>query len=246
MNTHETVRAALTRAYGPDWTTKLSYLLDVTKRSWFTYITDSNGRQHHEWHETECVVINHTEGRNVWGYDDSVNVSNYRALRESWADVDGLTDGPYSGQSFISLDLDKPSPADLIDVLESLEQYPVLDEQLWSDVEQEMIHEHWTSYGLTDALDKLADLFDVGRADLTDYATELVTALAFDGITDYGCGGGYPSFIDVSAVDFGLTENTEWIRERLGQNVTVNSRGGYGDSVTFDLTRSALVNQAAE
>ena len=140
------VREVLVSEYGPEWVRRLSGVASVATRSWYEYVTRP-GQSYPDmvWDSAECVVLNYTVGRDVHGYEDAIGVSNYRVLMDQWSDVDGLTSGPYSGQSCVSLDLDSPAPEDLVDVLDALESYPILDESGYSDAEQEIIAEHWES-----------------------------------------------------------------------------------------------------
>lgn len=237
-----TVRETLVLAYGTGWERHLTRygIADVTKRTWYTYVTRP-GKSYPDmvWHESDVIVLNCTMGRDVHGYEETVGVSNYRVLRDNWADVDGLTDGPYSGSSHISLDLDMPAPGDLVDVLERLESYPVLDDDAYNEVEQELIREHWESYGADDSADMVAECLgvdsdDLTRADLTDYAIGTIETLTFSGYLESYDGGpywqGYPSFIDSSAVEFGATALAGWVRDNVGRHDSVTLRTYPGDT----------------
>ena len=230
-----TVRETLVEAYGPDWHTRMSHVLDVTDAHRYT------GNPYPATYEyVPVVVLNHTMGSDVYGYAEPVTIANYRVLRDEWSDVEGLSDGPYSGSSHIALDLDAVAPVDLIDVLDALENYPLLDEQVWSDVEQETIRDHWESYGIYDVSTSVAHVLDVERCDLTDHALETLETLVWSGVLDYGYGSGYPSMVDVSSCDFGTDEVAGWVREYVGsvESVTVDR---YGEPLIVDTRREVWV-----
>jgi hypothetical protein len=233
----KTVRDTLAAAYGDGWTRAVNGVATVAKRTWCTYVTRA-GQSYPDmvWHECETLVINWTVGRDVHGYEDTVGVANYRVLTESWAECDGLNDGPYSGQACIAVDLDSAAPNDLVDVLDALESYPVLDDQVHSEVEQEMIVEHWESYGRDDMLSAVADALNVdGRDCLTDYARETIENLVFCGYL----GDNYPTVVDVSAVDFNTADIIAWVSEyvttTVGVDDTVKVRRWSGDTDGLDV-----------
>jgi hypothetical protein len=224
----ESVRSVLVAEYGPDWVRRLSSVVSVVKRSWYTYVTRP-GKTYPDmvWDECDAIVLSYTLGRDVHGYEDTVGVSNYRVLMDSWSECDGLTTGPYSGQSVVCLDLDSPAPADLVDVLNTLESACILDSDDHCNAEREMIEEHWESYGRSDVFDAVAVALGAdNRTDLTDYAEQTIEDLVWSGFLDYGCGGGYPSIIDVSACDFGSDAVAEWVSARVGaeSSVTLGAR----------------------
>ena len=123
-----TVREVLTAAYGDDWERSLSDIVSTGKRREMHYTREPNGYTGFRHDYFPLVAINYTKGRDVHGYEDAADVSNYRVLRDQWSDVEGLSDGPWSNCSVIALDLDSEAPVDLVDVLESLREYPILDE----------------------------------------------------------------------------------------------------------------------
>lgn len=219
-DTTATVADVLTQAFGPDWERMISPAGSV-----------HNGE----------LVLRHTIGRSFYGYEDPLEVANYRVLTEQWSDVDSLTDGPYSDCRCVGLRLDGVPPADLVDVITSLTDYPILDEQVWSEVEREHIEEHWADYGQRDSAYAVADALGVDVLELSEHCLDLITELTFGGIVDYGCGGGYPSFIDVSAVDFGAEAIAAWIRARVGLRVTLSTSYGRPHRV-IDLRRRYLVS----
>lgn len=220
-----TVREALVEAYGEDWERLMSHVIDVADSRYPDY--------------RPLIVLNLTQANNTFGYDDPVTVSNYRVLQERWSGLEGLSRGPWSNCDAVALDLDSEAPKDLTEVLDSLADYPLLDEQEWSTVEQEMIEEHWESYGLSDTVREVEKAIDADT--LTDAAEEIIKRLVWEGILDYGAGGGYPTMIDVSACDFGEEAVAQFFADHLGEVVTVKSRNGYGEDITLDLTRENII-----
>jgi hypothetical protein len=234
-----TVREVLVAAYGDDWETSLNDIVSTGERREMEYRTGTGGFRDYHHDYFPAIAINYTTGRDVHGYEKATDVANYRVLHDQWSDVEGLSDGWWSNCSVIALDLDKPAPIDLVDVLESLREYPVLSEDEWSTVEQEFIMEHWESYGRSDTLDTLAHALGVDSLDLTDYASELVEQLTFSGaIGQLGNGSEYPSLIDSSAAEFGSEVVAAWIRARLGLVVSVRH---YGHGFTAYLNRRNLI-----
>jgi hypothetical protein len=171
----------------------------------------------------------------VHGYDDPVSVSNFRRLAEDWKDYDIHTD-TWSNIDSIGLGLDDPAPDDLVDVVLALMDYPVLDDSLHSEVEMQMIQEHWELYGRYDAEIALAQA--LGVDDVTEHAVSVLDELTFYG-GNYGITDNYPTFIDVSAVDFHTDDVVAWIAENVGNVVTVSSWND--DPYVIDLTLGALV-----
>lgn len=229
-----TVREALAHEYGKDWATpdyrrnSLSHLVDVYwNEEGYTSLNPSQ------------IVINHTMSRDVHGYAEAIGIGNYRVLRDQWSEYEALTDGPYSGSTHIGLELDKEAPADLIEVLESLDKYPVLDDQAHSEAESEIIEEHWKDYGAWDLHNAVAKA--IGADELTQDAKDLIWTLVWEGVLSYGCGGGYPAMIDSSMCDFGTEEITAWIKARLGLVVPIHTHNGHGSVRNVFLNRANLV-----
>lgn len=233
------VRKALEFAYGsPD---QLPHVVHIASEHRIV----RTGQFDYHGEDVEVLVIAGTTGRSVYGYEDTIGISNYRVLQEKWSHVEGLTDGPYSDSSCIALELDSDAPKDLIDVIESLLEYPVLDEEAHSNVEQEMIAEHWEDYGRNDTLDALAKAMGKdSRQDLTESASKLV-----DYVTLFGVLGVWPHMIDTSASEFYTEDVVEWIMTRLGTVVTykmsryIYSEGEFVDNPgdVLDLRRHALI-----
>jgi hypothetical protein len=225
-----TVRQALAGEFGSDdgkhgWRNMISHVAEVQN----TYRT---GYQDRLVFSTGLVGA-----RDVHGYDDPVSVSNFRRLSDDWKDYDIHTD-TWSNIDSIGLGLDDPAPDDLVDVVSALMDYPVLDESLWSEVEHEMIQEHWHSYGRIDAQVALSDALGVDVSDLTDHALSVLDELTFSG-GNYGITDNYPSFIDSSAVDFQTDDVVAWIAANAGDTVTVSRWND--DPYVIDLTLGALV-----
>lgn len=245
-----TVREAMASEYGDDWASEgASYTYEIAKRTWFTYQTDgepyASGYQPltQVWHEAEVLVINHAMANDRHGYDDAVNVSNYRVLSESWKALKGLSRGPWSNVDVIALDLDSEAPADLTDVLDGLENYPVIDEQEWSNVEEEIIQEHWEEYGKSDVVSAVEKA--LGADSLTDAAEAIITRLVWDGLLYLGNGGEYPSMLDYSACEFGYEAGYEavagFFTEHIGTVVTLPGRWDGEEATVFDLTRENII-----
>jgi hypothetical protein len=207
-----TVREALVDGFGPDW------------QNWAPVSVIDTSRV-----PRESIVVTGATANDRHGYDDAVSVSNYRTLEDSWGHLDGFHRGAYMNCDSIALELDSEAPEDLLDVLEALADYPVLDECLMSEVEQEMIEEHWESYGRRDSLEALATALEVDYLELSDTAREAVDLLTFSG-GDFGLD--YPQFIDVSAVEFNTAEVVQFIIEH--ENCVVEAMHARG--FTVDLT----------
>jgi hypothetical protein len=223
-----TVREALTEHYGDNYVRSIEHIATVVN----TYRT--NGE--------DMLVFNGAKKNDVHGYDDAVDVSNFRVLEDNWQHLDGFGRGPWSNVDAISLLLDQEAPSDLIEVLDGLADYPLLSDDEHSRVEQEMIQEHWESYGRYDVIRTVEKALDVDE--LTDAAHEIINELVCSGILDYGVGGGYPTMIDSSACDFGDDDVAAFFVEHRGNVVTVKPHNGYGDPVTFDLTDANIIESA--
>jgi hypothetical protein len=211
-----TVREVLVEAYGEKFDNgSNSYLFDVVDTSRVPRAS---------------IVISGAMANDLHGYDDAVSVSNYRTLEDAWGHLEGFHRGAYMNCDSIALELDSEAPDDLVDILEALADYPILDESLWSAVENEMIEEHWESYGRRDSLEALATALEVeDYLELSDNAREAVELLTFSG-GDFGLD--YPQFIDSSAVEFHTEDVIEFILENAGE--TVKSK--FSPSVEVDLT----------
>lgn len=233
-----TVRETLTSEYGENWERQLSHVV---------YVAQDLRSTHRPFpHRTEYVpviVFNRTRVRDAYDYVDPADVANYRVLSEWWEDVEGLTAGPYSCSTHIALDLDSEAPENLVEVIEALEDYPVLDDDEFSRAEQEMIEDHWEYYGKMDTLDAIARAIGQdSRLDLSDAAADIAWTLTSSGVLDYGDNDGYPTVIDVSACDFGTEAVARFVSEHYGTVVMVKTDSGYGPEIELDLRETNLLN----
>ena len=226
-----TVRETLVEAYGLDALKPSSYVYSIVN----SYRTDG----------ADVLVVSHAVRNDIHGYDDAVSVSNFETLLDSWGSLEAWFDSTYSNADYAGLRLDATAPVDLIEVLDALDNYPLLDEQLYSEVEDRMIREDYDSYGRYDVLATVAEALDpeYRAGDLTSDAVETIDRLVWDGIVDYGYSDGDPTRIDSSAVDFGAVEIAEYVRARVGTIVTAQRYGQ--DPTVIDLRLETLVEAYA-
>ncbi|KZM68849.1 hypothetical protein [Nocardia terpenica] len=217
------VRGEMARVYGKDWRKRCDHFAEFYARGYRTDYKD-------------LLLVKGTHAQDQYGYDDVVGIANYRVLREQWGDAPGLSDGPYSNCDYIALDLDSEAPEDMTETLDALESYPVLDDQVWSEVEQEQIQEHWDNYGRWDLHKAVREA--IGAYELTDAAEAIIDRLVWEGLLEYGYGGGYPIMIDSSACDFGEGVIPGWIAARLGSVVTLSH---WGRTEIFDLRKRNII-----
>lgn len=221
-----TVRDALVEHYGDDFAKAIDHIAEIVD----TYRTD--------YEPTLVFSTRYVAANDVHGYVDYVSVANYRVLSEDWCDYDIQT-RTYSNVDTIGIRLDAEAPADLVDVINALSDYPALSDDAVSQAEQDMVVEHWESYGRSDLHHSVAAA--IGADTLTDYAANILEQLVFSGVLEYGCGG-YPSVIDVSAVDFGTDEITKWVKSRLNRrSVSLPSRWVSGDDFVIRFSRADWV-----
>jgi hypothetical protein len=227
-----TVRETLVDAYGVESLKASSYVYEIVN----SYRT--NGE--------DVLVMSHAVANDIHGYDDAVSVSNYETLRDSWSQLEAWFDSTYSNADYAGLRLDATAPEDLIDVLDALENYPVLDDSRHSDVEQRMIVEHYESYGRSDVLDTVAKAIGYDSGDLTDTARDMIDRLVWDGLVPYGYSDGYPMFIDSSAVEFGADEIAEYVKANVGNaNVRIQHYAYEPEYVEFDMRLETLIEPYA-
>lgn len=160
---------------------------------------------HSHYSGVDTLVFNDARLTDQQG-EDPVHVGNYRAL-------DAIEDfhmhrvgSPFSNADYFALELDGPAPEGLVEIIRGLENYPVLDESLMSEAEQELAEEHWDDYGRADARASLvaavADVLniEVVDVDLDDVFGDVdVDTLLNDRITGEDR---YPEYIDPSAFEF--------------------------------------------
>ncbi|AWY04079.1 hypothetical protein SEA_SHUMAN_67 [Rhodococcus phage Shuman] len=217
-----TVREVMDEEYGDNWE-KMDHLVSIANN-------------YHTGYE-DVMTINHAVKNEIHGYDCYYIVANYETLEEAWGELDSFAPSPWSNNDTIALHLDEGmAPYDLVETLNALESYPVLDESLASEIESRFIEEHWVSYGQGDTLSKVREVLEI--EELSDAAEDIVTQLVWSGIVDNNCGGGYPYMIDDSAVEFNAEEIAEWMKARLGTVVTIGSP--WRNALTFDLRLSNL------
>lgn len=229
-----TVREVLAEEYGIDW--------DTDYRNGIPHVVEVVNSYRTE--DLDVLVFENAREGDVCGYDDAIDVANYREMYEAWEGLEGLFTSTYSNVDTIGLQLDSEAPEDLVSIIQSLESYPVLNDDRHSEVEQEMIQEHWKDYGQAEVANEVASALGLdGRIDLTDYALDVVDRLVWEGFIEYGCGGGYPTMIDCSACDFGAEEIARWFKVRLGRRVALKSDSGYGDLVVFDLREHMIIER---
>lgn len=141
-----TVLELLNKHYGTDW--EAPEYVNQLPGAW-SHVLRSGPYNH-------TLVIGDTVSRQVQGYVDAVGESNYKVLQENWEGHPALVDGGYSDCYSIGLQWNSPAPWDLIETIESLENYPVLDDELMSQIESDWADEHWDDYGILDARRELA------------------------------------------------------------------------------------------
>lgn len=149
----------------------------------------------------DIVLIPFTDGNALTGAE-AVYEANHRVLEEAWGELEAFTThcGGYS--MLIALFLDEEAPEDLESTLESLEDYPILCESTFSEVEQEWINEAWEDYGRSDV------------RDLLDADLEEITADAdIDDAYDYWCrNSDYGAYLEGDSLVFDAEEVAETVR----------------------------------
>lgn len=153
-----TVLELLNKHYGTDWDAP-EYAQQLPGK--WSHVLASGPYNHN-------LVIKDTVSNEVHGYEDALNVANYQVLQENWKDHPALIDGGYSNCYSIGLQWNSPAPWDLIETIESLEGYPVLDDELMSNIETEWADRDWDSYGILDARRELAKQLDIDEDDIPE------------------------------------------------------------------------------
>lgn len=95
----------------------------------------------------------------------SIDEANARVLADEWANEPAVTWVNHVFCESLGLHLDMEAPENLFDTLDALMDYPILDEQVWSEVEEEWIDgyiEECMAHDLS---------YVVEDADILDHAT---------------------------------------------------------------------------
>jgi len=213
-----TVLETLTSEYGDYWEKSISHVVDRYTGYYGDLITIS----------LACEYDPH-------GYENPVCVSNYRTLLDSWGELECWHASPYP-KRLVTLELAAQAPADLIDIIDALSDYPILDESRWSEVEQDMIAEHYELYGRADIIRELEKRVDIDPA--THDLDPVIDSLVWQGLLDYGPNDGYPTMIDASACDFGTLAVVDFIVAHAGTVATIDH---YGELVEVDLTALKVI-----
>jgi hypothetical protein len=136
-------------------------------------------------HALPIYLIEETAGSDYEG--GTVALSNYQVLREmAYGDLDDVRaiytnnqllfqeylifiSGVY-GTRGVALRLDKgPIPRELLDAVEAMESYPILDEDHHSQLEMEIIDEDWPEAGRADWRIALMEAFPDHAEDIEDF-----------------------------------------------------------------------------
>lgn len=194
--------------------------------SWRCYTCDGTGRLY-KW-SNPGHVSSHLSTSDI--NPDTVGESNIRVWRELHADSENTLwryrTGGY-GSRWIELrheivmaleDLSRPllrraerlgltGLVGVIESLQALEKYPILDEDDYSKVEREEETEHWENYGRSELESALRDL-DENLDDNWEACLEATGEKDLDSLYWSVCRekGSYPEKIDSSAYDFGVTQ----------------------------------------
>lgn len=217
-----TVRERLVLEYGDDWASAIDHVARL----------ENNYRTDHE----DVILFGLAKANSVYGYDEALEVANYRVLDREWGHLEGFSTGPYNDIDVITLSVDKPAPDDLVEVIRGLSDYPLVSDEEHSFVEMEFIDQHWDDYGKRDTLEAVADA--IGAEiwwDLSEAVEQIVTHVTFGGIASE-----WPYLIDSSAAEFHTEAVAEWVKARVGTVVTI---GGWNGTrgVTFDLRKHNLI-----
>lgn len=155
----------------------------------------------------DVLVFNHACINDQQG-DDPLSMANYRVLERDWSDLQ--TADPYVNAKYFAIDMDDDAPADLVEVIESLENYPCLDDEEMSRAEMDLADEHWDSYGKRDLVEKVAELAGVGDLDV-----EVIGEIGREVVADDRNGELYPEYIDPSAFNFHTDDVARAVIDRV-------------------------------
>lgn len=230
-----TVREVLVEQFGVDWASQVDHVASVQLWAPNRKVVNEDGSVEWLMHERDFLVLRHTMRCDPFNAVDPIDLGNHRHLIEEW----GALARSYGWGDAIAVELDHTAPVDLLEVLGTLGEGIVLDDDLRCEAEQELLSEHWNDYGLHSAKQALANELGVWDFDLTDHAESVLERLAFGGWVDHGYSGGYPEFPhDPSCASFGEDEIADWIARRLGRVVTMSR---FGHTVVFDLRTRLMV-----
>jgi hypothetical protein len=205
-----TVRAVLAAANIDPAT---SYVVSVAELRQSTSRTYPNNLETREVLVFSHACINDQQG------DDPLSVGNYRALEAMWPELQ--TADPYVNAKYFAIDMDEAAPAELVEIIQGIENYPCIDDEQMSTAEMDLCEEHWDIYGRRDTFDALATLVN-GDAD--ELAGNTVLANLVDAFTFGGHEidpkqsifvGMYPEYIDVSAFNFHTADIAAAVRDYI-------------------------------
>jgi hypothetical protein len=112
----------------------------------------------------------------------SVERANFKAFMREFGDTPGVWElSGGHGTNGVAIRLDAVTP-EMVEVFKSLEDYPVIDEDLLGEVEMELAEESAKSYGYTDFLNAVGD--SLGVTILTDADDDKATALFWETTSD--------------------------------------------------------------
>lgn len=140
------------------------------------YVNSHEVEDHKKWDEMFLLPNYLSYG----DYDRSTAVerSNYEVFLERYGDIEGVYEvhGGYNSRG-IAIRLNTINKDEMFSLLSALQEYPVIDEERWSELEHEMIDEAWEDYGYDDVVRGIEKKFDI---DLDDIPREKVVSLVHD------------------------------------------------------------------
>ena len=89
------------------------------------------------------------------GQSDSVDISNYRVWHRLFPDLEEYSFGGFMKFKALMVHKDSLLLEAIDEKKESLEDYPVLDDQDWSELESEQWYEYWSNWGYIDCFEEL-------------------------------------------------------------------------------------------
>jgi hypothetical protein len=141
----------------------------------------SYGNVHHRetgWAEVPLYEVSEATGSDYSGGTHSI--ANYRVLEEMQNEFPQIvtTYGGYSTYGIVFRLDQGPLPEELIEVIDALDAYPILDENVMSEVEMELQGENWESWARDDWRRKLEEEF--GDEDVDELSDEDIDKLWWD------------------------------------------------------------------